>query len=833
MRRLSAIVVFFLCLVYTCASSLSHFDLNSQQFVDDEYRLPTYENETTSDDKIIVSFSLGTVSLIEDDLFPESHNIFIDRFGQKLQDGKPILPMADRVYTLPESTEFSYIRLLSYEYVEIDVTLAPSRPFLSDNDSIGWTKKNIQPISRSIINAPDSVIKLEYVGNRFGKKVCRVSLLPVQYDSDNHKIRVYRDFSFEIGLIQSENDTHVLTGDDDEWETKSSNIPIHRSYLILAPSSCKDSIHEFSSWKRKSGYNVITLFSDKWTPEKIESSIDSVYYSKKDLRYVMLIGDHSVMPGKKIYSTNARAGYYISDYDYSAIAPSIERNVFIGRIPGRNNEEIHDALEKITTYEMNPPKGNFYYTHSLHSAYFQPSTQSSVEARRFVRTAEDVLHYVKEAGINAERNYFTDSYVSPKNWSPTYADGKEIPQCLQRPEFAWNGNNKLITSFFEKGGLYALYRGHGEYNMWDKPRFSVNDILSSHTTTTYPIVFSTTCLSGRFDLSQDCFAQTLINSKQKGSIGVIAASEISYSGLNDAMINGMFNEWFKGDGFEYIYGQNIYPSNSPINAIGSTLGEILEAGLARMLEIYPSYGSNSTPIYNRNIYHLFGDPSMQVHTKKPTSFSGVSVKLVPFERFQPKPSNAFNGLIQFSIKEAGEITITDNYGISETCYGTEMKFDTPTFPCEIVVTGHNKIPLIYTYYSPASSDYPQEYNHWYLKLSPNPANDIVNILISYDSHRVNNSNSPYNHLDNFTSDTEYVTQTDNILYPIEDYKPLIRSIEVIIQTIDGKGKSRYIHADPDTEKIILDVSEFNNGTYLVGLLIDGAITDTQKLIIQH
>lgn len=194
MKRISAIAVLCLCLMHLNVSAQNYFDLNSQQYVGEEDVLETYEIIDESDNNLIVSYSLGTATLVEDELFPTTFNLSIDKLGQHYQDGEPMLPMADKLIYLPEGKTYSYIRLINSEFVELAVELAPSRYILSDNDTIGWQKSRIQPIGTTTFSSPDSIIRLEYAGKKLGKNVCRISIAPVQYDSEVKKFEYTRIF---------------------------------------------------------------------------------------------------------------------------------------------------------------------------------------------------------------------------------------------------------------------------------------------------------------------------------------------------------------------------------------------------------------------------------------------------------------------------------------------------------------------------------------------------------------------------------------------------------------------------------------------------------------
>ena len=49
------------------------------------------------------------------------------------------------------------------------------------------------------------------------------------------------------------------------------------------------------------------------------------------------------------------------------------------------------------------------------------------------------------------------------------------------------------------------------------------------------------CQTGKFDYSSNCFAETFLKKGNGGCVGIIAASEISFSGYNDILTETMFD----------------------------------------------------------------------------------------------------------------------------------------------------------------------------------------------------------------------------------------------------------------------------------------------------
>lgn len=798
------IVLSLSCILRPFAEEIRYFNLNINEFVPQTAQEATLEDITYLQDSITISYALGTVSIIADDLFEDQYNIRIDKCGISSMEGTPQLPLLNKVISLPIGKQIASITSINADSLDIPLNLAPTRYPLSDMDTLGWLKGRIKPIVTRSFNYSKPIVSVISDGAIIGLPSARLLISPVKYNSETKTIRFYRNISFTLQL-EDNNIATISPFPQDDIAKVAGISYLHQSYLILAPSIYTNTLNDFCQWKTESGFNVHTILKNTWTPEIIKNTVDSVYNQDNTLKYVLLIGDHTVMPGQRIYTTYNSNGSYCTDYYYSVIAPNTERTVHIGRIPGRDSIEITNALAKIINYEIRPPLLANYYKSCLHNAYFQPqSSNSSIADRRFVRTLEDIAAIASNNNISVIRNYVAPSTCSPKYWSPYYADGKEIPLSLQRPQFSWNGNTSNIKSWLQEGGLYFCYRGHGQYNYWHNPTFRIQDIPTSISMTQkIPLGFSLTCLTGRYDVPSGSLAQLLLTTKNGGCYGIFANSEVSYSGYNDVTLLGMFAQWFQTDAIPYIYHNVPYPSSYIENANGSSLGEILENGIEQMCNLYPHQGNEqSYTEYNRNLTHIFGDPSMIVHTQKPTSFDTPKITISNREILHSSDPGASPIKIMMSISEPGVITMTDANNKATAAIGNYLEVHTPVLPVKIVVTGKNKIPYITHIYNFDADNYPKTYDLW--------------------------------HITNGVYDTSTGNIEISIGYGTEGDDKFSKESKLecgLLTLSDITGKQNiFVNLDSTTTDYSIPASKLAPGIYIVRLLINGVMVDNIKII---
>ena len=112
----------------------------------------------------------------------------------------------------------------------------------------------------------------------------------------------------------------------------------------------------------------------------------------------------------------------------------------------------------------------------------------------------------------------------------------------------WTGGNAtMVNNAINNGAFMLQHRDHGYEQGWGEPAYSNSDI-NGLTNTDLTFVFSINCLTGKYNIAGECFAEKFhrytYNGENSGALGIIAASEVSYSFVNDTFVWGMYdNMW--------------------------------------------------------------------------------------------------------------------------------------------------------------------------------------------------------------------------------------------------------------------------------------------------
>lgn len=735
-------------LFWLCASAESfYYDPHARiRILPEETNMAAVSVEKDSLE-IFVDYSLGSILFQESSSLPGYYSVIMQGFGNVTESMLPDIPFRVDQFALPGNANGHidiYVNIVETDTIPLKLLGAtPPRAAVD--------RATFDPIpapGQSTSLDPDSIVKLNYLGEKRGVPIVGVEISPIQYDADNGKVYIHKTFDYRIEYTCAAPRIKVV-GDG-----LKQNHVWTCSYAVISTPELKPAIKDFVEWKRQCGYDMIEEYKTDWTHEKVMETIDSIY-SENHIKYVLIVGDHYRVPGvpRRFDGWEYTPSRYVTDFPYSCIGADSIPDIHIGRIPSWDVASTRNAFGKILKYEKCPTTDNSFYNTAIHTAVFTTRDSKVQTFEPFVMTCERIRDYIMTQGVNCIRNYSAARDVNPKYWDERYGFGREISADLQRPSFWWLGNVQKINTTVDKGALYVFNCGHGVTNSWAASAFEPTDYTyvdaSNLKNTSYPIFFNNSCLTGWYgspNLYGDgisypkSLTQTLMcHNDVGGSVGVFAASEKSSMGYGDAMMIGFFNALWPTPGFYYL----VDPWN-PFFTIPSkresipTLGKILEWG-----QDYQAgyYGRTDSPaLHNERVFHLFGDPSMWVNTEVPTEFKNVKIDIFnsPREELEnflninkpmainiddsigvPDNSHKINVLIKMDKETNSYISLLDNKGSSKTFANNEASCFNLEPPVVLTITGHNKIP----YSKTLSGESAQEKAKVYIKsLSPNPVN---------------------------------------------------------------------------------------------------------------
>ncbi len=333
---------------------------------------------------------------------------------------------------------------------------------------------------------------------------------------------------------------------------------------------------------------------------------------------ILLFGDYNLDDTKGISS------FYLNDHpdglSYLTDNKLVDFNndnlpeIVIARMPAANAQQAELMVKKTMRYECNPSTNPDYYDNPLMVMSFD-------ESRWFHLSSEVIAGYFEKINKHPNRQNTIYSGSPDSIWSSAKntdliidyfgPDGLNYIPSYLRHLNNWNGNNKDICDLINKGTFLVQYRGHGQYQAWTKPYFS-NKEINNLNNDDLTFVMSTNCRTGNFRYGEgddDCFAEHFMRA-ENGCVAIIAASETSFSFVNDAYVWGVYD--YLWNDFMPDYGKNNTIFKYP--AFANTYGKYFLKQSS-----WPEFEFNKNVTYN--LFHYFGDAFLQLNTEMPQNIS--------------------------------------------------------------------------------------------------------------------------------------------------------------------------------------------------------------------
>ncbi|MCK4407187.1 MAG: hypothetical protein KAV44_05900, partial [Bacteroidales bacterium] len=530
------------------------------------------KNENSSG--VIVNFSINEFTFTDRNVDGESMKaVHLPGHFLPNNEGAPDLPGSGRYIAVPQGAKakLKVIASRTEKYSNVNIAPAPRIPKDNENGPLIYKKdRKIYTLdkfypSEPVLMSPPTKIR--------GVDVVMLGVTPFQYNPITKELIIYRDIEIEVTFEGG----NGLFGDDSfrsRWFdpilqgallNKNSLPEIDYSispstglrtedyeYIIIVPDdpafiSWADSLKQ---WRINQGIRtgvVTTTEIGGNTSTAIENYIDNAYntWDVKPVA-VLLIGDYGTS-GNTIISPTWNSTC-VSDHIYADVNGNNMADVILARMTAQNEGHLETMVGKILYYERNPPTNPDFYDHPITALGWQTS-------RWFQICSESVGGFLKNihgkdpVRINAiySGNPNVDPWSTATNTSIVVnyfgPDGLGYIPATPAELGGWTGGNATaVNNAINSGAFILQHRDHGGLTGWGEPDYSISD-LSGLSNDDLVFVFSINCLTGKFNASSECFAEAF-HRHQQGALGIIAASEISYSFVNDTYVWGMYdNMW--------------------------------------------------------------------------------------------------------------------------------------------------------------------------------------------------------------------------------------------------------------------------------------------------
>ena len=630
-----------------------------------EYRFNNEPNgfSITSKSSSQLSFrhNLGAITIENADR-AEVQGQFITLSGVYLNNeaGAPNLPSRSTFVAIPNGATASLRMVSSKTKVISNVDLIPAaQPQLDNDNSPAVYRKDANIYGRNAFY-PESPYILSEVTTIRGVQVVQVGVMPFQYNPVTKELIVYSDLELQLDIEGGEGVYSDLRYRTPEWDQILQDVILNHDdlpevdygerlrkhyenretgceYMIITPDneefiSLADSIKQFRTDQGipTEVFTVTQCGGNNFTT--IKNFIRNAYNTwDMPPAAVLILGDHNSDPTQGVvsYTLNNHPGGdgynpYISDHAYAVMGNNHMPQIIVGRITGRNYEELYHMIKKDLDYERRPPTDPYFYDH--------PVTAMGFQLERWFQLCSEVVNgfWEYELGKHPVRQNAIYEGTPGSRWS-TYEYTNTvvnyfgpsgcgyIPQTMSHLT-EWNATGNTVNEAINNGAFLLQHRDHGAEELWGEPSYSTGNIKRL-TNQNLVYVMSNNCLTGRFDYNgmgaDGCFAE-VFHRHQYGALGLIAATQVSYSFVNDIYVWGVYDNMWPD--FMPTYGTQ-HETNFLHPAFGNAAGKYFLK--------QSSWTDSSVKEITYYLFHQHGDAYMKLYSEVPQALTVEMLPVLP------------------------------------------------------------------------------------------------------------------------------------------------------------------------------------------------------------
>ncbi len=600
----------------------------------------------TKSNKTVINFSIKEFSLNDVTINGESmKQIALPGHFLPNNEGAPNLPGNGRYIAIPNHADAELVVTNVRKETIENVNIAPSPRIPKDNEDgpLDFTKDS--KIYSKNAFYPEKPFKISEKEMIRGMEVVMLGITPFQYNPVTKELIVYRDIEVEVKY----NGGTGAFGQDkyrSRWfdpiiydavlnnqvipEYDYNKRTVNRDgtgceYLIVSPDG-----EEFQAWadsirmfRNMQGIHteVVTLSEiGANDPDVLEDYFDEAFNTwDTPPAAVLLLGDYGTSMENSVVSP-IYDSYCVSDNIYADVTGNSMPDMVFARITANNAEQLEVMVSKFIHYEKNPPTNPDFYNNPISALGWQ--------TERWFQLCSESVYGFWQNNLGKEPRRENVLYSGSTNtWSTatnteTIIDyfGESGTQYIEdTPDYLppLNGSGSGVTDGINSGAFMLQHRDHGSETGWGEPDYDNGDIDDLYNTD-LTFVMSINCLTGKYNISGECFAEkfhrhTNDDGENSGALGLIAASEISYSFVNDTYVWGAYDNMWP----EFLPDYGSTPEPRGIKpAFGNAAGKYyLEQS------DWPYNTNNKEVTYN--LFHHHGGAFLTVYSEMPQDLNVV------------------------------------------------------------------------------------------------------------------------------------------------------------------------------------------------------------------
>ena len=457
------------------------------------------------------------------------------------------------------------------------------------------------------------LVKVEKLGAMRDVNLANISVSPVMYNPVTNKYRVYSNVNVEVTFVNANipatYEMKAKYGNAMFQSARESVInPVENvrdefaqgpiKHLIIAHPMFENNadLNAFVAWKKRLGYIVEVAYTSTvgTTTTAIKNYIQNQYNnataSNPAPTFILLIGDHAQIPAFSSTEQNS----HVTDLYYACLNGSDNiPDCYYGRFSAQNVAQLTPQIEKTLMYEQFTMPDPSYLGKSVLIA----GTDS----------------YYGPTHAQGQINYVYDNYINTTTTHHNYT-------TVYKHNYNCSSEAAAIRSEVSGGSGWTNYTAHGSETGWADPSFSTSNVSALQNEGKYGVMIGNCCLTGKFNVSQDCFGEVLLRTANKGAVAYIGASEVSYwsedyywavGKRNTCSVNPTYDANNLG-----TYDKMFHTHGESHNNWNTTLGGLVMGG-----NLAVQSSTSGLRKYYWEIYHIFGDPSLKPYLGVPATMN--------------------------------------------------------------------------------------------------------------------------------------------------------------------------------------------------------------------
>ncbi|MCP4546280.1 MAG: T9SS type A sorting domain-containing protein [bacterium] len=568
------------------------------------------------------------------------HNVAIQDALLPNDAGAPDLPGQSYFIALPNGAT-AHMEIVDFRtelFRDIDLTPAFRLPREDEDGPLDYTRN--MSIYTTDAPYPAAPVLLDGRSTIRGVEAIMLGITPFQYNPVSRELTVYRDIRISVTFEGGDGTFGDSRLNSRWWDPilrstfiNSTELPAVEQvtdagartpdyeYLIISPEDATflawaDSIRVFRTEQGiRSGIVTISELGGN-TSANIENYVNDAYLNW-DLppSAVLILGDYgtgALNITSPVYSNGSDA--CVSDNKYADVDGDHMPEMAFARICAADDAQVAHMVTKALEYERHPPTNPDFYANPVIAGGWQT-------VRWFILCNEVIYGFLNnELGMTPVREYAIYEGTPGTLWSEAdntsvvvnYFGPNGLGYLPATPEHLndWGGNAARLNADINAGAFMVQHRDHGGETGWGEPDYT-NPDLAGLTNDDLTFVFSINCLTGKYDGASECFAEAF-HRHQQGALGLIAASELSYSFVNDTYVWGMYDYFWP----DFNPGYGVPGEHKLLPAFGNAYGKIFLQGSS-----WPYNTWDKEVTYN--LFHHHGDAFTSVYSAVPQSLTVI------------------------------------------------------------------------------------------------------------------------------------------------------------------------------------------------------------------